>query len=204
MNTSTEPFNVSSTAPEMARRFAMIMAGLGALIARRFLKMPHLSGFTVLLWNRLSRAVRRLERVLARPPAKARAPRAHAERRENARARQPGLPSGREWIVRELGWEAAAYMGHLEVLLAEPETQALLARFPGAGRILRPFCRMLGVPVAAATPAAVVADTPPEVVSAEMARAVSPPAPLPGGWPRAAPTGMEGVAQACAVRPTGW
>jgi hypothetical protein len=204
MHTSTEPFNVSSTAPEMARRFAMIMAGLGALIARRFLKMPHLSGFTVLLWTRLNRAVRRLERVLARPPAKARAPRARAERGDCVRTRQPGLPSGRGWIVRELGWEAAAYIGHLEVLLAEPETQALLARFPGAGRILRPFCRMLGVPVAAATPPLVVANVLPEVVSPEMAGAVSPPAPLPGGWKRSGSTGLVGVAVDCAVRPSGW
>ncbi|MBC7634969.1 MAG: hypothetical protein H7251_05135 [Acetobacteraceae bacterium] len=42
-------------------------------------------------------------------------------------------------------------MAQLEALLAEPEMRAALANMPGAGRVLRPICRMLGV-AAAATP----------------------------------------------------
>ena len=147
MNLSTEPFGLPDDAPELARRFAVIMAGLGALIARRFLKMPHLSQFTVQLWNYLNRATRRFYRALTRKPAKARAKRARVGRADDAQVRPVALPSGRGWIVRELGWEAAAYLSHLEVLLAEVATRAALNGAPGAGRVLRPICRMLGVSV---------------------------------------------------------
>ena len=143
MNNSAIPFGLPDTAPELARRFAVIMAGLGALIARRFVKMPHLSGVTLLLWGRLNRAVRRLHRALTQKPGKLRAKRAPV-----VRVRSMSLPSGRGWIVRELGWEAATYMGQLEALLAEIGTRATLAAAPGAARILRPICRMLGVVVA--------------------------------------------------------
>ncbi len=147
MNTASTPFGLPDTAPELARRFAVIMAGLGALIARRFLKMPHLAGFTLLLWGRLNRSVRRFYRALTQPPAKARAARARMECGDGTRARPVALPPGRGWIVRELGWEAAFYLGQLEALLAEVATRAALARVPAAGRILRPICRMLGVSV---------------------------------------------------------
>ena len=145
MNSFATPFGLPDTAPDLARRFAMIMAGLGALIARRFVKMPHLAGFTLLLWGRLNRAVRRFYRALKLPPAPARAARRQADRTDDARARPVALPSGRGWIVRELGWEAAAYMAQLEALLAEFATRTVLADAPAAVRILRPICRMLGV-----------------------------------------------------------
>ena len=148
MTTASEPFGLPDAAPELARRFAWIMAGLGALIARRFLKMPHLSRFTLQLWNYLNRATRRFYRALTRRPANVRAKRARVERADAERARTVALPSGRGWIVRELGWEAAAYLGAMEVLLAEIATRAALAERPAAARILRPICRMLGVPVA--------------------------------------------------------
>ena len=152
MNTSTEPFGLPDTAPELARRFAVIMAGLGALIARRFLKMSHLSQLTLQLWNYLNRATRRFHRALTRKPAQVRAKRVRVARADDARVRPMALPSGRSWIVRELGWEAAAYMGHLELLLGEIATRAALADVPGAGRVLRPICRMLGVPASVVPP----------------------------------------------------
>ena len=145
MTTANEPFGLPDGAPELARRFAWIMAGLGALIARRFLKMPHLSRFTVQLWNYINRATRRFYRALTRKPGKIRAERTRADRDTETRVRPQALPRGRGWIVRELGWEAAAFMGALEVLLGEVEARAGLAGAPAAGRVLRPICRMLGV-----------------------------------------------------------
>ena len=142
MNIANQPFGLPDTAPELARRFAVIMAGLGALVARRFLKMPHLVGFTQLLWGRLNRSVRRFYRALTQAPGKVRA---RGERTDVVRVRPVGLPSRRGWIVRELGWEAAAYMAQLEALLREIATQATIARSPAAARVLRPICRMLGV-----------------------------------------------------------
>jgi hypothetical protein len=168
MNAYATPFGLPDTAPEVARRFAVIMAGLGALIARRFLKMPHLTGFTLLLWGRLNRAVQRLHRALARPVGKVRAPRVPVDRDDDEmRVRPVSLPAGRGWIVRELGWEAAAYKGHLEILLADPAMLAALAATPGAARILRPICRMLGVAMPVVEPPILAeADAPEDVVAA--------------------------------------
>ena len=163
MNASNEPFGLPDTAPELARRFAVIMAGLGALVARRFLRMPHLVGLTVLLWGRLNRAVRRFHRALTQKPGKVRAVVVRADRTYVARDRPLTLPRGRGWIVRELGWEAAAYMAQLEALLAEVESQAALAKAPHAARVLRPICRMLGV-TAEVVPAIARAGAEPGVV----------------------------------------
>ncbi len=142
--TSTSPFSLPETAPELARRFCAILAGLAGLVARRFVRMPHLVGFTLLLWGRLNRAVPRLAGALG-SSAKARAKRARVKQVD--RVRPVELPRGRGWLVRELGWEAAGYRSQLEALLAEPGMQAALAQLPGVGRILRPICRMLGAEV---------------------------------------------------------
>ncbi|MBC7637128.1 MAG: hypothetical protein H7251_16175 [Acetobacteraceae bacterium] len=177
MNINPTPFGLPDAAPELARRFAMIMAGLGALVARRFLKMPHLVGFTGLLWGRLNRAVQRFYRALT-VPAQAGAPRVRADRAATTRVRPEGLPRGRGWIVRELGWEAAAYLVQLENLLGEIATQHALAAAPGAGRVLRPICRMLGVP-AASTPKLAPAALTPKLTSAALTQKVV--ANAPGG-----------------------
>ncbi|MBC7637536.1 MAG: hypothetical protein H7251_18275 [Acetobacteraceae bacterium] len=177
MNFIATPFALRDTAPELARRFAMIMAGLGALVARRFLRMPHLVGFTLLVWGRLNGAVRQFHRALVEP-TRVRAPRAWSDRAADLRGRPSGLPRGKGWIVRELGWEAAAYLVQLETLLGEITTRAALAAGPGAGRVLRPICQMLGVP----------AGGRPEIVPAV---AVVPPI-LHQTWPNPAENGALG------------
>ena len=174
MNTFATPFGLPDTAPDLARRFAAIMAGLGALIARRFVKMPHLAGFTLLLWGRISRAVRRLHRALTQNPADIRARQRRVDRAGDGRVRPVDLPvdlpRARGWIVRELGWEAAAFLNQLEALLRELETRAALAAAPGAGRVLRPICRMLGVP------ASVLPKVLPKMVAADSVGRPWPPA----------------------------
>ncbi len=154
---SSSPFSLPDTAPELAQRFCVILAGLAGLVARRFVRMPHLMGFTLLLWGRLNRAVRRFARGMTRP-AKARAARKAASRQRVAPSDAVRLPSGRGWLVRELGYEAAGYASQLQHLVAEPEMQALLGQMPGLGRMLRPMCRMLGVPIEGALVPAVVAE----------------------------------------------
>ena len=57
----------------------------------------------------------------------------------------PVLPTGRGWLVRVLGHEAAACASQLEHLLADPEAVRLLAQAPGAYRILNPLRRLLGI-----------------------------------------------------------
>ncbi len=41
--------------------------------------------------------------------------------------------------------EAAVYGCRLQAMLADPQTAALLAAAPEAGRILRPLCRLLAI-----------------------------------------------------------
>ncbi len=166
MNTSSPSPPLAAATPELARRLGGILAGLAALIAARFLRMPHLMALTVPLWGFLGRAARRFARALIRPAVAV-----------GTRARKVGVsrpkgfrpPSQRGWLVRELGWEAAAFTCQLEALLADPAMQAVLAELPAVGRILRPLCRMLGVvtPVAVAPPPVVVviATAPPTLVA---------------------------------------
>ena len=163
MNPFATPFGLPDDAPQLARRFAMILAGLGALVARRFVNMPHLAGFTALLWGRLNRAVRRFHRALT-TPATVYPPLVRTHRTDGARPAPLRLPAGRGWLVRELGWQAAAYLSYLETLLAEIETQAALAAAPRTGRILRPICRMLGVS-ATVTPKIIRSTGAPEIVA---------------------------------------
>ena len=133
-------------APELARRFGLIMAGLAGLIAARMLRMPAYAGLIVTLWHRLQRAARRFERVVSRPAVVVtREAGPVAVRVARERKPQVRLPQGHGWLVRVLGWEAAGYMSQLEALLATPGMDGLRASRPALGRILRPVCRMLGV-----------------------------------------------------------
>ena len=148
-------------APELVQRLGWIVAGLAAVVARRFLKEPRFFALIIPLWGWLGRCGRRFGRVKIGPvavrPVLARAAMPRVAKMRGVKVR---LPSGRGWLVRALGYEAAGYGSQLAALLAEPELQALLLAAPAAGRILRPLCRMLGVePVGALAPTA-VADVP--------------------------------------------
>jgi hypothetical protein len=64
------------------------------------------------------------------------------------RARRPAPPRlsrAFAWLVRRVP-QAAAHGSQLQQLLADPAMAALLTQTPQLGRILRPLCRMLGVP----------------------------------------------------------
>jgi len=124
----------------------MILAGL---VARRFIRMPHLMRFTLLLWRRLRRAVPRFLRAMARP-ATIRVCPVRVAKAETARAGADRLPSRRGWLVGELGYEAVGFGLQLEHFLADPAMQAMLAERPALGRMMCPLCRMLGVPAAMA------------------------------------------------------
>ena len=146
-------------APELVQRLCWIVAGLAAVVARRFLREPKFFALIIPLWSWLGRSGRRFGRVKLQPVAVPAVVRAVMPRVARARVVKVRLPSGRGWLVRALGYEAAGYGSQLAALLAEPELQALLLAAPAAGRILRPLCRMLGVePVGALAP--VAADAP--------------------------------------------
>jgi hypothetical protein len=138
-------------APEIARRLGVIVAGLAAVVARRFLREPHLVALTVPLWGRITRAARRFGRVMAalaagRPPRPSHAGRSRSAPDHPPPApSHPRLPQGRDWLVRVLGWEAAGFGSQLEAMLREPGVAEMLAASSAACRILRPLCRMLAV-----------------------------------------------------------
>ena len=149
-------------APELVQRLGWIVAGLAAVVARRFLREPKFFALIIPLWSWLGRSGRRFGRVTVQTqvavPVRVLTPRVARSRPVEVR-----LPSRRGWLVRALGYEAAGYGSQLAALLAEPELQALLLATPAAGRILRPLCRMLGVePMGALAPVvvAVSADAP--------------------------------------------
>ena len=144
----------SDVAPELVRRLGWIVAGLAAVVARRFLKDPKFFALIIPLWSWLGRSGRRFGRVKVQPAVPvAVSVRAVTPLVAKVRTRGVRLPSRRGWLVRALGYEAAGYGCQLQALLAEPELQALLIAVPAAGRILRPLCRMLGVePMGAVAP----------------------------------------------------
>jgi hypothetical protein len=147
VNPAPNPAPIQALAPDLARRFALIVAGLAALVAHRFLREPRLQSLIVPLWTRLTRTARRFNHLMARlaanRPSKPRT-RPHRASPDPARTAAP-LPTGHGWLIRALPQEAAAYASQLESLLAEPAAANLLATSPAAGRILRPLARMLGL-----------------------------------------------------------
>ena len=147
---ATLPAPDFANASDFSRRFGVILRALIDVIARRFLRQPHLAPLIVPLCGRLMRSQGRLQRLLARVAA-GELPRPRAPR--PSRAGQPGgpppasvWPRGKGWLVCTLGWEAAGHASQLRALLAEPEVKALLAQLPQAGRIIRPILHLLTPP----------------------------------------------------------
>jgi hypothetical protein len=140
----TAPFTapVQAFAPDLARRVGLILAALADLIARRFLRDPRLVLLIIPFCTRLKRAARRFERLMVGLAAGT-PPRPH--RSGPGGPHRSMLPTGRGWLIRVLGYEAAGYASQLQALPAEPAAAELLALAPTAGRILRPLSRMLAI-----------------------------------------------------------
>ena len=152
-----QPLSATST---LAPRLGVILRNLAALIAHRFLRRPLHAALAIPLWQHLTRAALRLDRLLARlaagpiPPPKPRA------RQHSGPQHKPVFPTARAWLIRALGAEAAAYAAQLEALLADPAAADLLASTAGR-RTLAPIRRMLGLsPARPRRPAAVASAAP--------------------------------------------
>ena len=92
-------------------------------------------------------------------------------------AQAPKLPtSGRAWLIR-LHQPTAQLAGQVEAFLARPDTHALVAAAPQAGRLLRPLCRALGL-----TPPDYLRlpPRPPRAPRPAQPRTATPPRPQPG------------------------
>ena len=144
----------------LAHRLALIVAGLKLAVVARRGRDRAVGPLVLLLLGRLSRLVMRFEVLVAnlvagRLPL---VPRVRAARVRADRARGPQLPGGRFWLIRLLPGEVARYGSQLQVLLAAPEMADFLALAPGAGRMLRPLSRMLGIPLGPPLGVAVAVD----------------------------------------------
>jgi len=163
MNAATIPDELRLTAPELARRFGVIMAAIAALVARAFLRDPRYVTIIVPLWTRLNRAASRFERIMARlaagtpsrpsRPGRQSSPSPSELSPSSPRPSEPRpfdprlapLPSNHAWLSSALGSDGRCHAYQLNYLLKEPGTAALIAASPQAVRLLRPLCRILGL-----------------------------------------------------------
>jgi hypothetical protein len=166
--------------PNLAPSFGVVLRNLAALIARRFLHDPFHAALIIPLWQHLTRAARRLDRLLARlaagpmPP-----PRPRASNHSGPHRRSP-FPTTSAWLIRALGAEAAACAAQLEALLADPAAADLLA-CTAARRTLAPIRRMLGLPPA----------HPPRPITPASAAPLPPAPPRPNPIPHQPPHSTE-------------
>jgi hypothetical protein len=150
--------------PELAGRFAWAFKWLLEMIGydawRRQIGGPLLGAMTQRLWRlwaRLRTAFTRWQAGTLRPP-RPRPSRAGAPAAVAPPDRLAGLPPG-DWrllkrlLPRDFGWlkrvmpNLMPYAHAFIDLVADAETQALVAAAPQVGRILRPLCHMLGLPL---------------------------------------------------------
>jgi len=106
---------------------------------------------TLVLYNRISGAFGRIERLLVRFRAGRlwRVTQRDVMQRRSARVagRGPALPHRFGWLVQAGGHQAAGFGLQLQTVLNTPEMTELLAVSPQATRILRPLCRALAMEV---------------------------------------------------------
>jgi hypothetical protein len=186
-----------AAAPDLARRFGLVLVGLCTAIGLGSAGKPLLAPLLDLAWRRVFRMRHHLERLLARLAAGWRprpaTPRAvPAEPRDPAAPRRtrvcaPALgrwPHGRGWLVEVVGYRAAGYGGQLEHLLADPAMAELVATVPSVGRMLRPLCRILGIfpPVLGLKP-----PKPPRAPRVAASASATAPAPWDGPLPEPPP-----------------
>lgn len=177
----------SPPSPTLIERMEYLFNALmDAVKRRRFAGCLVMAVVGIQLWvrvqrlrNRVLRLVGRIERGSFRAWVRRQAGRAVREMDPVARQRLAnvsrlwkGIPRGRGWLLPLVPCDAALRAAQFEAVLREAEMRRLLAACPRLGRMLRPFCRMLGIDVALL----VVAEG--EVI-AEAAVAVVAPAPEP-------------------------
>ncbi len=149
MHPAPIPPDLQAAAPELARRFGAILAGLVLLVARAFLKHPR-AALILPLCRYFVETARRFDRLTAhiaagRRPRKSRLGRVRPPAEPGATARAPWRPTTRAWLLIDLKHEAAFFRGQLETLLADPAAAHLIAAHPAAARLFRPLGHMLGL-----------------------------------------------------------
>ena len=132
----------------LGQAFAAILTGICGIVAHHAVRSPIGALLSAIHW-RLNRLNNRLDALIQRwlagtlPAPRAR-PASGAPRPERSKA--PYYPAAPGWLLR-LVQPTGQYIMQVELFLARPETRALLAAAPQAGRILRPLCRAMLIPL---------------------------------------------------------
>ena len=149
MNTPRTPPQETNAEDTLVFRLDIILTALRQLISTNW---PIIGALYLPLHARLVRGHRRLARLFTRlATGQYPAPRAKRPNRASG-PRGVYIPRAKSWLIIKFGYHAAGRASQLNHLLHAPETLALLAAAPPhaqaeAARILRPLCRMLGIPL---------------------------------------------------------
>ena len=145
-------------AQSLADRFTTIMR-----LLRQTLGAPNYARFDLSLkwaiWHRISRLSRRFRSLSLNPhPIRERKPGAKAQTTpESAQAPAPTapteakrreLPGQKGWLLQTFPGHHIPYVrGHLISFLEDPDLSLLSSENPRIGRVLRPLCHMLAIPL---------------------------------------------------------
>jgi hypothetical protein len=167
-----------SAPPALAQTFALIIGGLCRAAAARMAADQSVRPLLLLIHPWLGRLARKFAILAARVQAGALPP----PRRRSARPRcrppgPPRLPRQFALLIRLAPGSAACFGSQLQHFLADPEMTALLEAAPRAGRLFRPLCRMLAVPLPPSLrlPPRPARATPARATSAQPDPAIHPP-----------------------------
>ena len=138
----------------LADRFAWMIVWFNKLMALEANRRPEAGPFSGATWSYLNRQSRRFAALVAKwqagtlPAPRPPRPRARPVVERVAKpVTQFVLPRGANWFRKLYPDTAPPLAGTLSDLLhANPDMPALVAAAPQAGRILRPMCRMVGLP----------------------------------------------------------
>jgi hypothetical protein len=133
-------------APDLAQSFALVIAGLCRATASHIVVDRGAGPLLIRIFIRLHRLAARLTSLVSQVQAGKLPPPGPGHSTGGASRRQPRLPERSGWLLR-LVPGTAVYAGQVQTLLDDPQTAALLEAAPQAGRILRPLCRMLALPL---------------------------------------------------------
>jgi hypothetical protein len=154
----------------LTQTMALIIGGLCEAVARRIAADRTAGPLIILTVDRLRHLLARFASLAARaeagklrpprqgaplrrrtpPPGEAPAPEEPGDHTANPkppRQRERLLPREFGWLIRFVPYEAACFGSQLQHQLSRPEMVALIEAAPQAGRILRPLCWMLAIPL---------------------------------------------------------
>ena len=137
------------TRTELGAAWAVVIDGIASVVKHFAAHLPAIAPLLMAIHCRFPPIIARLDRLIQRwhagtlpPPRPSRA--GTARRKTPLRPDRPRHQTGRFWLIR-LVQRTAQYAPGIEILLARPDTRALVEAAPQAGRLIRPLCRAFGL-----------------------------------------------------------